>query len=78
MSDLGLPETAKFMSDFWQLIKTYYNPPDDPDASYWPDLVRDAGNIGKKYEKDNLCIRLLQTFLTYVEEKYRLRKGEQK
>ena len=38
-----------FIKDFWPLIKEYYPPAVDPDASYWPALIGTASSLGRKY-----------------------------
>lgn len=68
MQDTKLSETARFMSDFWQLIKKYYTPGLKPDAPYWVELISASSALGAKYEGDRLAEKLILGFLDYEEE----------
>ena len=62
MSDITLPELAGFMTDFWKLIKTYYEPKDSDE--YWQSFMKDANSI----VKGKLSKKLLLAFADYLEE----------
>lgn len=63
MSDITLPELAGFMTDFWKLIKTYYEPKDSDE--YWQSFMKDANSI----VKGELSKKLLLAFADYLEGK---------
>lgn len=65
-----------FTKEFWLLIKKYYWPPQDATDPYWHDLIAEAGALGEKYERDSLCVRLINAFMGYIEEKYRHGKAD--
>lgn len=76
MQDTKLSETARFMSDFWQLIKKFYTPDLNPGSPYWNELISASSALGAKYEDDRLAEKLILGFLDY-EEKVR-KEGQEK
>lgn len=63
MSDIGISELAGFMTEFWKLIKKYYEPEDTDE--YWQGFMRDANSI----VKGELSKKLLLAFADYLEGK---------
>ena len=80
INDAQKETASKFFSDFWKLVKTYFNPDPNTDSPYWHDLINDAGELGKKYgaKPGSLYANLINAFLdTCNGEAYRAKsKGE--
>jgi len=66
-----LKQAFSLINGLWQLIKTYYTPPSDPDAPYWHDLMSDAEKLIEKHGRSRLAKELTQGFISYIADEYK-------
>ena len=60
-----------FSKDFWQFIKRYYFPPQDPaEEQFWHNLHEDALALAAKYGNHRFCITQINAYVDYLEAKY--------
>lgn len=60
-----IPEIARFMSDFWQLVKKYWKP--DGTDQYWDALNEEQQQIAQKYDNHLFVIQMLCALTNYLE-----------
>ena len=63
-----IPEVAKFMTDFWELIKMYYKPEDTDE--YWECFNEDAEKLYTSTDHI-LCRKMILDLTSYLEGKLR-------
>lgn len=68
-----IPEVAAFMSEYWALMKNYWIAEDTDE--YWDAVMKDAGELGRKYDfqfaKESLLV-----FLNQLEREWKRLYGE--
>ena len=61
-----IPDVARFMTDFWNLLKKYYKPEDTDE--YWDNLLDDS-EILYNSTQDRLCRQMVLDLSGYLEGK---------
>lgn len=62
-----IPDTAKFMSELWDLIKEFYVP-ENTDA-YWNAYVAKTDKLVADHKEDKLVMHLIFGLTNYLENK---------
>ena len=78
--DQELRQARGFMNDLWQSEKKYFFPPagQDSDDPYWPNLVTEACELGKKHGETLFTKTMINAFMDYCEKRQKDGKDEQK
>lgn len=63
-----IPDIARFMTDFWELVKKYWIP-ENADSKYWERQVAEMAEMAEKYGNDKFVKKMLLAYADYLEEK---------
>lgn len=72
ITDTDKQKESEFFTEFWKLVKAYYEP--EEDDAYWDDLVSQSLALSKGFTR--LDAELLNAFLVWVDGKYQDAKKE--
>jgi hypothetical protein len=70
-----IPEEQRFMSDFWNFRKAFYQPEDSDD--YWRALIDEVDLIAEKYGMNGFFTSLLLAVVDDLEYRYRQNEGKE-
>ena len=61
-----IPDVFKFMGEFWNVIKQYWNP--ETSDEWVEEVIAKLGDLGNTY-KDRFCRLMILAYFEYLEEK---------
>lgn len=69
-----IPEIAKFMSDFWTIVKQFWIT--EESAEYWKEMLQTCSDCCNKYDNNDFVADTLIGFMNYQDHKHKAERNK--